>query len=320
MSERIETKVYAAKAKDPEILKNSSSGGLFTVLSDDFLEKGYPVACAVYDYEAQEMRYRLVHTKAERDAARGSKYVQSFPGDIHRQCADWLRANPEGRLLFVGLGCHAAAFRKFAEVCGVADRVTVADIICHGTPSPDVWKDFLGGIERRERGKADFVTFKDKRTGWKTPAAYARVNGKEISLKEYVKIFYSRCALRPSCHKCPYAAVGRNTDITIGDFWGVERTLPEHYDPMGNSLALIHTQEGMALFDRVKARLKVVESNTADCRQPNLERPTPVSEERSRFWADYRRRGIDYISRKYGRKSLLRRILGRIRRMIPARK
>lgn len=316
MSEWIETRVYAAKAKDPEILKKSSSGGMFTVLSDEFLEKGYPVACAVYDYEAQEMRYRLVHTGEERDAARGSKYVQSYPGDIHRQCVDWLKAHPDGKLLFVGLGCQAAAFKKFAEVSGVAERATVADIICHGTPSPAIWQDFLNGIERRGKGRVDFVTFKDKRTGWKTPTAYARVNGREHSLRQYVRIFYSRCALRPSCHRCPYAAVKRSTDMTIGDFWGVEKTLPEHYDPMGNSLVLIHTEKGLALFDKVKSRLDFIESSVQNCLQPNLERPTPVSEKRSRFWNDYMRRGIGYIGRKYGRVSLVRRILGKAKRVI----
>ena len=102
----METIVYAARVKDKELLKRSSSGGAFTALSDVFLENGDAVVCAVYNYTSHDCEYRLVLTKKERDEALGSKYVQSIPGKIFREAEKWLRDNPGRRLLFVGTGCR----------------------------------------------------------------------------------------------------------------------------------------------------------------------------------------------------------------------
>lgn len=99
-------------------------------------------------------------------------------------------------------------------------------------------------LKNGKDGKITYLTFKDKRNGWKSPTAYVKVNGAEKPIKDYVKVFYNRCALRPSCYECPYATTERKTDMTIGDFWHIEETIPDFYDPNGNSLFLIHTNRG----------------------------------------------------------------------------
>lgn len=134
-------------------------------------------------------------------------------GTIFRNAELWLKTNPEKRLLFVSMGCQAEGFRKFAEIKGFQDRVYIIDIICHGSPSSKLWKEYAHSIEKKAGG----LTFKDKRNGWKTPTAFAMINGNEIPIKDYVKVFYNRCALLLSCHKCPFATTERKTDITIGD-------------------------------------------------------------------------------------------------------
>lgn len=136
--------------------------------------------------------------------------------------------------------------------------------------------------------------------------AAATAGGREVSLKDYVHIFYSRMALRPSCHKCPWAAVDRGSDLTIGDFWGIEKALPSFYSEEGVSLFLIHTEKGQLLFERAKEAMITAESNREDCLQPNLVRPTPVSDKRQLFWRDYEKRGIGYIVRRYGKDPLPR--------------
>lgn len=311
-----ETIVYAVRTKDQEVLQNSSSGGFFTHLSDYFLEQGGAVACSTYRYETQRMEFALITDAGERNQARGSKYMQSDPGDIYSQCAAWLKENPKRKLLFVGTGCQAAGFQKFMQIRGLEERAYAVDIICHGVPSPMLWKDYIQWMERKYRGRADGLTFKDKRNGWKRPTAVVRIHGSEYSLKEYVKIFYNRCALRPSCHKCPYAAVERCTDLTMGDYWGIEQVMPDFYDPKGNSLVLIHSAKGKEIFEAIKGNLDYKKSNTSDCLQPNLREPTVVSEQRERFWRDYSRYGIRFTVKKYGTDTFFCRVKRKIKSIL----
>ena len=311
MISEIQTRVYAGRVRDKETLMLSSSGGAFTVLSDFFLEKGDAVVANVYNYQTNTSEFHLIQNKSERDAARGSKYMQNKPGDIFRETYQWLMLNPERNLLFVGMGCQADGFRKYVEMKNIRNRVYIVDIICHGSPSPKLWKEYAESLENR-KGKITYLTFKDKRNGWKSPTAFVKINGKEVSISDYVKVFYNRCALRPSCHECPYATTERKTDLTIGDFWHIEETIPDFYDPNGNSLFLIHTDRGERLFDSIKGNLDYRLSDTQQCWQKNLEAPTPVSEQRNEFWKDYRRGGIEFIMRKYGNVSLKTKVKNKI--------
>lgn len=299
MITEVKTKVYAGRLKDRASLLRSSSGGAFVALSDCFLDNGDAVVCAVYNYEDHATEFQLIENREERDKAIGSKYMQSKPGKIYKTAEDWLINHPEKRLLFVGMGCQSDGFRKFSEIKEIRDRVYIVDIICHGSPSPKLWREYAESIQKKD-GKITYLTFKDKRNGWKLPTAYVKVNGAEKPIKDYVKVFYDRCALRPSCYECPYATIVRKTDMTIGDFWHIEETLPDFYDPNGNSLFLIHTNRGEALFEKIRDDLDCRLSNTTQCWQVNLEAPTKKSEQREEFWNDYQKKGIDFVMKKYG--------------------
>lgn len=200
----IQTIVYAGRVKDRETLMCSSSGGAFTVLSDFYLENGDAVVANVYNYQTNTSEFQLIRNKSERNAARGSKYMQSKPGNIFCEAYQWLMMNQGRKLLFVGMGCQADGFRKYAEMKNIRERVCIVDIICHGSSSPKLWKEYAEHLEKR-KGKITYLTFKDKRNGWKAPTAFVKINGKEVPINDYVKVFYNRCALRPSCHECPYA-------------------------------------------------------------------------------------------------------------------
>lgn len=311
MIDLIDTIVYAGRLKNKASLLHSSSGGAFVAISDVFLNNGDAVVCALYNYWTHTSEFKLIQNFEERDAAIGSKYMQSKLSQIYKVAEEWLKEHPEKRLLFVGMGCQADGFRKFAEMKGIRERVWIVDIICHGSPSPKLWKEYAESLESR-KGKITYLTFKDKRNGWKSPTAFVKINGKEVSISDYVKVFYNRCALRPSCHECPYATTERKTDLTIGDFWHIEETIPDFYDPNGNSLFLIHTDRGEQLFNSIKDDLDYCQSDTKQCWQKNLEAPTPVSEHRQEFWKDYQREGIEFIMRKYGNVSLKTKVKNKI--------
>lgn len=295
----IDTIVYAGRLKDKSALMSSSSGGAFTALSDAFLKSGDAVVAAVYNYENHTVEFQMILDEKQRERAKGSKYMQSKPGDIYQEAYHWLMDNPKKELLFVGMGCQSDGFRKFSEIKGIRDRVYIVDIICHGSPSPKLWREYAESIQKKD-GRITYLTFKDKRNGWKSPTAYVKVNGSERPLKDYVKVFYNRCALRPSCYECPYATTERKTDMTIGDLWHIEETIPDFYDPNGNSLFLIHTGRGEELFEKIRDNMDYRLSNTAQCWQANLEAPTQKSEQRDVFWNDYQKKGIDFVIKKYG--------------------
>ena len=308
--------VYAGRTRDKCILQKSSSGGAFTAISDLFIRNEDAVVCAVYDYEGKKTEFELITTVQERDEARGSKYMQSKPGEVFREAYWWLMEKPDKKLLFVGMGCQADGFRRFAEMKNIRERVWIVDIICHGSPSPKLWREYAESVEKKQGGKITYLTFKDKRNGWKSPTAVVKIRDKEIPIGDYVRVFYNCCALRPSCHECPYATIDRKTDITIGDFWHIEDMIPDFYDEMGNSLFLIHTDRGEQLFDKIKENLDYRLSDTKQCRQKNLETPTQVSEYRQEFWNDYRREGIDFIMKKYGTVSLKTKVKNKLLKIL----
>lgn len=309
----INTIVYAGRLKDKAALLSSSSGGAFTALSDVFLSSGNAVVAAVYNYKSHTAEFQLILNKEQRDAAKGSKYMQSKPGDIFHKAYNWLKSNPEKKFLFVGMGCQADGFRKYAELKGIRNCVYIIDIICHGSPSPKLWKEYAEVIQQKH-GKITYLTFKDKRNGWKSPTAYVVVDGEENLINDYVRIFYNRCALRPSCYECPYATTTRKTDMTIGDFWGIDERIPDFYDPNGNSLFLLHTDRGVKLFEEIKDSIDYRLSDTTQCLQPNLEAPTSKSELRDKFWKDYQKKGIGYIMKEYGTVAMKSRIKNKIKR------
>lgn len=312
----INTIVYAGRVKDRRLLLKSSSGGAFTAISDVFLKNGDAVACTVYNYKSHAAEFSLITDFENRDVARGSKYMQSKPADVYKKIADWLNKNPEKRVLFVGMGCQADGVRRFAELTGIRSQVYIVDIICHGSLSPKLWKDYIRSLENQYKGFASELTFKDKRNGWNRPTALVKINGKEIFLKEYVKVFYNECAFRPSCHECPYASTERLTDMTIGDYWHIEENIPDFYDPDGNSLFLIHTSRGGEIFDSIKDSIVYRLSNTKECWQKNLESPTPISNRRAEFWHDYQKKGIDYIMKRYGTVSFKARLKNKVKKLI----
>lgn len=187
MVDLIDTIVYAGRIKDKSALMSSSSGGAFTALSDFFLKNDNAVVAAIYNYENHMTEFQMILDEKQRERAKGSKYMQSKPGYIYREAYRWLMENPKKELLFVGMGCQSDGFRKFTEIKGIRDRVYIVDIICHGSPSPKLWKEYAESIQRKD-GKITYLTFKDKRNGWKSPTAYVKVNGAEKPIKDYVTL------------------------------------------------------------------------------------------------------------------------------------
>lgn len=310
-----DTIVYGGRLKDRKQLLSSSSGGAFTALSDVFLNNGDAIACSTYNFETHQQEFRIIEKSDDRNLARGSKYMQSIPADIYIKIEQYLSEHPMKKLLFFGMGCQSAGFIKYAEIKGFIDRVTVVDIICHGSSSPQIWKEFAESLEKR-KGKIKSLNFRDKRRGWNRATAVAKIGDKEVFLGDYLDVYYSCNEMRPSCHKCPYTSTERYTDLTIGDFWHIENTMPNEYNEDGTSLFLIHTEKGRELFEAASSALHWFSSDVTNCLQMNLERPTSVSKSRNEFWKDYYKHGIDFVIKKYSIRSNIGKIIQKISRKL----
>lgn len=293
-----ETGVYAARLKDKDRLLKSSSGGIFWALAEAFLSRGDAVACTVYNNSTKQAEIQLLMDMVQLNTAQGSKYMQSIPYDSFRLCVEWLEQHKSHKLLFVGTGCQAAGFRKFIETKKLRERVVIVDLICHGSPSPKLWREYAYALEQQNHGEIEVVSFKDKRHGWNAPYAYVKIQKKEISISDFVNLFYSGCVLRPACHCCPYATTKRMTDLTIGDFWGIEKVMPDFFSPDGTSLVLVHSELGTRLFHEIKKQLYVRESTIKECLQPNLVAATSQSKQREWFWKLYTSHGLMYAMNK----------------------
>jgi len=298
-SEKYPLKFYAVKNKSTEIIHTSSSGGMFSAISDYILNLGGVVCGAAYNYEQHIVEHVFCRTREERDRLKGSKYLQSELHDSFAQIENCLKAGET--VLFVGTPCQVSGLLNFLEQKRL-DLTTLytCDLVCHGVPSPKIWKDYITAIEKKQHIKVDYVTFKDKRNGWEHPVIIVKNGSREIQLDAIKRVLFGDVAMRPSCHNCKFTNLNRVGDITIGDFWGIRGKHPEFYDKNGVSLVLVNTGQGMELFQKIRNYIDICESNEAECEQPNLKSPTKMSDRRQIFWKDYENTQICKLINKYG--------------------
>lgn len=294
--------VYAIRNKNKEIIEQSSSGGLFSALSDLYIENGNFVASCIYNPNEHSVNFEIYNDNIERDLARGSKYIQAEIGTGFKALLEWIDKYPDKKILVIGTGCQIAGLDKLLKETNKREKVCLVDLICHGAPSPLLWKKYAEYLEEEYMAKIDDVYFKDKTNGWESPSTFAIINGKQVSIKPYADWFYGEWSIRKSCYNCPYTQINRNSDITIGDFWGINNVMPEFYDKMGVSLAIIHTELGNDVFNNIKSKIEYRKSNETDCLQPRLVSSAKEPIDRQQFWDDIYTKGFKYCEKHYKEK------------------
>lgn len=287
--------VIAARHKNISELEKSRSGAVFAALSDFILDDGGTVYGAGFD-EDLRIIHKRAETKVERDELRGSKYVQSDMGNTFRTIRKDLK---EGKnVLFTGTPCQTAALRLYLGKDYA--NLYMADIICHGTSSPKIWRDYLKFIEMINRKRIKNVNFRDKQLfGWSSHQESFVFRNKEKKQIFPFK-FYNDLVLRPACYSCIFSNTDRPSDITLGDFWGWEKSVPEfNKDNKGISLLLINTEKGKLLFEKISGILNYKVITMEEAMQPNLSSPTPIPPNRVRYINDYKKYGFFITSLKH---------------------
>lgn len=236
-------KAYASFNKNDEIRIKSSSGGIFSVIATDIIKNNGVVYGAAFD-ENFDVVHICVENKSQLYKLRGSKYVQSNLNNTYKQIKEKLLEGKQ--VLFSGTPCQVSGLKSFLGKD--YDNLFCIDLICHGVPSPKVWKKYIQEISNGKR-ISDF-TFRDKSDGWKESNLVCKFeNGREYREKyqdnKYIKGFIKNCFLRPSCYSCNNKTLNRCSDLTLADFWGIENILPNLDCSKGISLILVHTDKGL---------------------------------------------------------------------------
>ena len=304
---------YAVKHKEEGVRAASRSGGIFTALSDRVLsQNGVVYGCILTE------SFKAVHARAvtpeERNNMRGSKYIQSDLNGIFAQVKTDLEKG--NGVLFSGTSCQIAGLKSYLEK--EYDKLLCVDILCHGVPSPLVWEKYLKWQEQCNNSKVLAVDFRNKKDyGWKAhvESLYFE-NSNQVDSKICKKLFYDHYILRPSCYKCPYKSITHPGDITIADYWGIDKAAPRFNDNKGVSLVLVNNEKGKKIFDEVKAELNIAETKIEDSIQPPLKAPFPAPENRTQFWSMFYSKPFGKIVSRYGKDSFFTRVKNRIKRKL----
>lgn len=289
--------VFAAKHKNLETRMDSRSGGIFSALSDQVLKSnGVVYGCVLTsDFNAKHVRadnYEI------RDKMRGSKYIQSDMTSIFKSVKNDLLN--KRFVLFSGTSCQIAGLQFYLEK--PYTNLLCIDIVCHGVPSPKVWQSYLDWQSKRKKSKCVKVDFRDKKKfGWAEHKETLYFNNrKSISSDIFKNLFYGHEILRPSCYQCPYKNILHPGDITIADYWGIEKAAPGFDDNKGVSLVLVNNEKGLTWFDKTKKDMEYVQCRIEDSMQPPLKAPFREPLDRESFWKDFEVKDFTYIAKKYG--------------------
>ena len=294
---------YAVWAKDQKTLMNSSSGGIFYPLAKFFIDQGGYVCGCIND--DQLLPKHVLSNKLE-DVLKmsGSKYVESNLDGIFTQVKKELDLG--GKVLFTGTPCQVAGLKKFIGKDPI--NLFTIDIICHGVPSRKLFTSYLSWKESRLKGKIINFKFRSKdKHDWSLTYKLIyfrkkeRTEEKMASLDPYYYSFLQGDTYRESCYKCSYSNMSRPSDITIGDFWGIERVYPDLNNIQGVSAVITNSKKGEALFDQVQKEFVVnqVDVNDIKDNNGNLRRPTLRKKIRDEIYVSVLKDGFDKTAKKY---------------------
>lgn len=285
-----ERQVYACKNHNHDILYKSSSGGVFFEIASSVIKEGGVVYGCAFTPEC-EAKHMRVSTIAELYSIMGSKYVQSNTSGIWEQVKKDLKENK--RVVFSGCGCQIAALRSFLKKD--YDNLLLIDMICMGVPSPLVFKKHLTDLEQKFNSKIQHTTlsFRNKIYGAHTLSlSMSFQNGQfyyePMYVDAYVKNFHARLFLRQSCHSCSYKKSERESDITMSDFYGIEKTGWPITTEGGLSMVIVHSAKGAEMFKKIKNHFEYYQTtmNIAKEVQPMLTKSCMPSHYRDCFFDD----------------------------------
>lgn len=243
--QRDSPRAFVLVHREAAVLQASTSGGAFTALAQVFCKDEFQVWGAIAS-GTETVEHTAADSLEQLEQFRKSKYLQSDIKQSFQQVKKALTAGK--RVLFSGTPCQIAGLKSFLNKD--YEKLLTVEIICHGVPSPLFFHRYLTDMERKFKASVQKVEFRNKeKRGWKNSEIVLEfANGKQYrNLANYddpfIHGFHAALCQRPACYSCPFAALPRCADFTIGDCWGIEQFSPHHEDPRGVSILLCNSQK-----------------------------------------------------------------------------
>lgn len=292
--------VFAFKAED-ELRAKSASGGAFAALAKSVLDDGGICYGAVRnkDFGVCHIRCDSIDSLA---LLQGTKYVQSDMSGCFESIKNDLQNGKT--VLFSGTPCQVDSLKKYIKVKRINDeKLYLCDIICHGIPSPAVFKDFVVWLENYYKSNVASYEFRSKKISWRGSSCYVTLSdGRELKndrfASSFMNVYYSGRITRESCYECKYTSIERVSDITVSDFWGLENALPEFEDSLGVSMVMVNTDKGQRLFGKTEGQKE--KADVLSAKQPQLYKPCDKPADREQSKKIYTGQGVYPLIKKYG--------------------
>lgn len=299
-------KVYAGYSVDKATRMSSSSGAVFSLLAEKILAEDGAVYGVKMSDDCYSAEFARVTDKRDLIWLRGSKYLQAKVGNAYKQAKMDLLAGK--KVLFSGTGCQVSGLKNFLGQ-DYEDLLCV-DVICHGTPSPALWRKYAEYQEEKNGGKLKGINFRCKDDSWtdfgmkEVLKSIPQGEAKKLYISKdkdpYMMMFLRDYCLRPSCYECVAKTV-KMSDLTIADFWGINQVAAEMNDGNGTSLILLRTEKGKRAFDAISndMRLKEVSYEDGVRENPAEYRSCARPPQRNTFFDDMHSMQFEELEKKY---------------------
>lgn len=320
-------KTYAAISQNREQANQSASGGIFAAIATQFIEAGGIVFGASFS-ENYGVSHRAVGNIENLFLLQGSKYVQSRIDNTYQQAKDYLEKGK--KVLFSGTPCQIAGLMGFLGK-EYTNLLTV-DIVCHGVPSEKIFLSYFSMLERKYEGKIKYFTFRDKKIGWgingKVVLSLKNKKTKSVKLwqsgSSYLYYFIKGWLYRENCYRCKYAGKNRPGDITLGDYWGIEKQHPEYLngadgwdESNGISVVIANTSKGLEVLNEIDG-LEMRSSTFEKAAYGNKQLMHPSEKgKRQEILEQYRIGGWDALENRYQKKIGIRKYASQVKALIP---
>lgn len=309
-------KVFVGATTDDKMIRKSASGGIFTTIAKKFiLNEGIVVGCTMFkDKDRFKVKHIIIDNLEDLNLIQGSKYIQSNIMDIFRCVKENLKLNK--KILFSGTACQIAALYSYLGTTN-NENLYCIDIICHGVPSEKMFNEYIKYTENRKKISISEYNFRDKSITWKHcgKIKYKNKLGKTLNelfipqMSSFYKLFLDRYIFRDSCYKCHFANSNRVSDITLGDFWGIEEEFPEVLlenggkldKKKGISFICVNSQKGKYMLNLIMSDISIYNSDyyRASKHNTQLLKPMDMPKLREKVLLKYKKYGYSGINKFY---------------------
>lgn len=313
---------YAAVARDQKIVAKSASGGVFAGLAMKMIKEGGIVVGAEM-LDDFLVKHTVIDKAEDIRKLQGSKYTQSDTGWVFKEVKQFLA---EGRkVLFSGTPCQVAGL--YGYLGKKYDNLFTVDIICHGVPNNRMLKEYLHLVAQKHGGDITEFTFRDKGIGWGINGS-AQIKGKKVKIWQssspYFYYFAQGWIYRENCYTCPYACMHRPADITLGDYWGIEKQHPEYLgkdnwdERKGISVVIVNSEKGRRYLEHTDEWIEKKPSSFEKAAAGNGQLRHPSSPGKRREILDfYKIDGWTAIERQFIKKMGWRLYSSQIKALLP---